>query len=142
MRSVPVVGNIVRRYKTGESAIAARTFSPPFPEHPFEEDEARAEEACASSLYTLAIGDALDAHRLDYAVSRELGISRTYAQKLVRGGHVVSLDGRRIKPSIKVESGESYRIDVRSEEHTSELQSRINLVCRLLLEKKNLLLRS
>src|SRR5690606_41963287 len=27
-------------------------------------------------------------------------------------------------------------IDVRSEEHTSELQSRENLVCRLLLEKK------
>ena len=27
-------------------------------------------------------------------------------------------------------------IDVRSEEHTSELQSRRNLVCRLLLEKK------
>src|SRR5207302_2476802 len=28
-------------------------------------------------------------------------------------------------------------IDIRSEEHTSELQSRENLVCRLLLEKKN-----
>src|SRR2546430_4963345 len=28
------------------------------------------------------------------------------------------------------------RIDVRSEEHTSELQSQSNLVCRLLLEKK------
>src|SRR5688572_31673150 len=27
--------------------------------------------------------------------------------------------------------------DVRSEEHTSELQSQSNLVCRLLLEKKN-----
>src|SRR2546428_8792008 len=27
--------------------------------------------------------------------------------------------------------------DVRSEEHTSELQSRSDLVCRLLLEKKN-----
>src|SRR5690606_39729613 len=27
--------------------------------------------------------------------------------------------------------------DMRSEEHTSELQSRENLVCRLLLEKKN-----
>src|SRR2546429_7166662 len=27
----------------------------------------------------------------------------------------------------------------RSEEHTSELQSRLHLVCRLLLEKKNLL---
>src|SRR5690554_7070750 len=28
------------------------------------------------------------------------------------------------------------RVDVRSEEHTSELQSRPQLVCRLLLEKK------
>src|SRR5260370_30837828 len=27
--------------------------------------------------------------------------------------------------------------DARSEEHTSELQSHLNLVCRLLLEKKN-----
>src|SRR5690606_40879309 len=30
-----------------------------------------------------------------------------------------------------------FRADSRSEEHTSELQSRENLVCRLLLEKKN-----
>src|SRR5690606_41271843 len=30
-----------------------------------------------------------------------------------------------------------WRITFRSEEHTSELQSRENLVCRLLLEKKN-----
>src|SRR5690242_15259444 len=29
-----------------------------------------------------------------------------------------------------------YWIDMRSEEHTSELQSHVNLVCRLLLEKK------
>src|SRR5437868_13145548 len=28
------------------------------------------------------------------------------------------------------------QVDVRSEEHTSELQSRFDLVCRLLLEKK------
>src|SRR5207302_2623310 len=30
----------------------------------------------------------------------------------------------------------SHRVRMRSEEHTSELQSRENLVCRLLLEKK------
>src|SRR5688572_32516140 len=29
-----------------------------------------------------------------------------------------------------------FRVDPRSEEHTSELQSQSNLVCRLLLEKK------
>src|SRR5260370_29545400 len=32
--------------------------------------------------------------------------------------------------------GERTRITSRSEEHTSELQSHLNLVCRLLLEKK------
>src|SRR5438046_6850498 len=32
--------------------------------------------------------------------------------------------------------GKFYFIEVRSEEHTSELQSLTNLVCRLLLEKK------
>src|SRR2546430_5198845 len=43
--------------------------------------------------------------------------------------------------SIKLRSGINhirYRLhDKRSEEHTSELQSQSNLVCRLLLEKKN-----
>ena len=35
---------------------------------------------------------------------------------------------------IQVKSGHPF---ARSEEHTSELQSLVNLVCRLLLEKKN-----
>src|SRR5260370_10829888 len=35
------------------------------------------------------------------------------------------------------EAGPEARADARSEEHTSELQSHLNLVCRLLLEKKN-----
>src|SRR3712207_8248081 len=41
-----------------------------------------------------------------------------YHDQLARNGHLVRLD------------------DLRSEEHTSELQSRQYLVCRLLLEKK------
>src|SRR5260370_8879225 len=36
----------------------------------------------------------------------------------------------------------SLGANVRSEEHTSELQSHLNIVCRLLLEKKKLTLRS
>src|SRR5256885_1322725 len=36
-------------------------------------------------------------------------------------------------------SGQAYLIGDRSEEHTSELQSPCNLVCRLLLEKKNII---
>src|SRR5690606_42155229 len=35
-----------------------------------------------------------------------------------------------------IRTGELKDLHVRSEEHTSELQSRENLVCRLLLEKK------
>src|SRR5256886_7589597 len=35
-------------------------------------------------------------------------------------------------------SSRRLRTTVRSEEHTSELQSQSNLVCRLLLEKKNI----
>src|SRR5689334_24134390 len=33
--------------------------------------------------------------------------------------------------------GRYHRYSIRSEEHTSELQSQFHLVCRLLLEKKN-----
>src|SRR2546422_1928059 len=36
-----------------------------------------------------------------------------------------------------VTEGAARLAPVRSEEHTSELQSRLHLVCRLLLEKKN-----
>src|SRR2546427_7236860 len=40
------------------------------------------------------------------------------------------------KPGIEVVLPQGPRLDHRSEEHTSELQSQSNLVCRLLLEKK------
>src|SRR5690606_6414991 len=38
---------------------------------------------------------------------------------------------------VAVDVADQASVDARSEEHTSELQSRENLVCRLLLEKKN-----
>src|SRR5690625_6727982 len=41
------------------------------------------------------------------------------------------------KPGMRVEYGVADGRRGRSEEHTSELQSRGHLVCRLLLEKKN-----
>src|SRR2546421_3064022 len=46
-------------------------------------------------------------------------------------------DGSREPPSALLANGEiAGWSEVRSEEHTSELQSRSDLVCRLLLEKK------
>src|SRR2546429_5025335 len=58
-----------------------------------------------------------------------------------------------VKPVLEVKSrrvgGSNYQVPVevnpfrrRSEEHTSELQSRLHLVCRLLLEKKKIKARS
>src|SRR2546426_4008728 len=46
--------------------------------------------------------------------------------------HPVEVDRDGHEPDVAVEVG----IEERSEEHTSELQSPCNLVCRLLLEKK------
>src|SRR2546430_4589214 len=44
---------------------------------------------------------------------------------------------QRVCPAGRLSRGRRRnRMDVRSEEHTSELQSQSNLVCRLLLEKK------
>src|SRR5260370_29426928 len=45
---------------------------------------------------------------------------------------------RRIRPLCADGHYVGCSVCVRSEEHTSELQSHLNLVCRLLLEKKNL----
>src|SRR3989449_6488706 len=45
-------------------------------------------------------------------------------------------DEREPQPRIGSESGAVAGPEQRSEEHTSELQSRLHLVCRLLLEKK------
>src|SRR5690606_41590620 len=46
---------------------------------------------------------------------------------------VVALGGGRVRPQDTID----FAVGLRSEEHTSELQSCENLVCRLLLEKKN-----
>src|SRR5690625_6474064 len=66
------------------------------------------------------------------AITSEKGIYREPA---------FSPDGQTLlfrKESGNNHQGHAYTVDTgRSEEHTSELQSRGHLVCRLLLEKKN-----
>src|SRR2546429_7124748 len=66
--------------------------------------------------------------------------NRTLLQKTLYGATFGSImhksDNTRIYVHIQVYSCKMDRMKPRSEEHTSELQSRLHLVCRLLLEKK------
>src|SRR2546430_14458617 len=75
-------------------------------------------DTATTEIYTLSLHDALPISQASP------GIPRTEAR---RGGRTA-----RALPRRPVERG----VVLRSEEHTSELQSQSNLVCRLLLEKK------
>src|SRR5580698_11563451 len=70
-------------------------------------------ETATTEIYTLSLHDALP-------ISAG---TRLIAADLAPTGRVLRIARRRLR---------------RSEEHTSELQSHVNLVCRLLLEKKKL----
>src|SRR5256885_2815688 len=52
------------------------------------------------------------------------------------GTRMATVDAQR-KGHVLEHGGVLQQVELRSEEHTSELQSPCNLVCRLLLEKKN-----
>src|SRR2546422_3350777 len=71
--------------------------------------------------------------RSDLLHRREVALFQMYDDEVVERGHVFGIDFQGA-----LELGHSFILltGVRSEEHTSELQSRLHLVCRLLLEKK------
>src|SRR5690554_7085280 len=82
-------------------------------------------EPATTEIYTLSLHDALP-------IFRQQGVkaAAVYADsKLSRGEALEQLAGGELQ----------VLFSVRSEEHTSELQSRPHLVCRLLLEKKKLI---
>src|SRR5690606_42057177 len=94
----------------------------------------------ATVIYTLSLHDALPIY-----VVGEVGS----VPKRIAGGTLVVAPALHVDPRLVEEPGvrgvATHPLDhhqrhvagqVRSEEHTSELQSRENLVCRLLLEKK------
>src|SRR3712207_8529473 len=66
---------------------------------------------------------------------------RSYIAEHIAKGDLVHVRGRLRQSSYERNGSRVYTVDlVRSEEHTSELQSRQYLVCRLLLEKKKITL--
>src|SRR3712207_9214758 len=83
-------------------------------------------DTATTEIYTLSLYDALP-------ISRHGRYGHLRASRRLVGRHH-SRGGRRLHASASPRPGPG---DGRSEEHTSELQSRQYLVCRLLLEKKN-----
>src|SRR5260370_40048848 len=77
-------------------------------------------DTATPEIYTLSLHDALPTSAVPYPIVGEpaLRIAHLYADEM----------------NIY---GDRGNILTRSEEHTSELQSHLNLVCRLLLEKNN-----
>src|SRR5206468_7163432 len=94
-----------------------------------------------TDIYTLSLHDALPilVHRHLGAPSEEVGTAQQPVASRVasHGWHGVHGDQEILaEEEIEVGGLEIERVGRRSEEHTSELQSRSDLVCRLLLEKK------
>src|SRR5207249_6821233 len=66
-----------------------------------------------------------------------IGIANTWIEMMPCNSHLRGVS-EQVKAGVRAAGGtpvEFNTIAVRSEEHTSELQSRFDLVCRLLLEK-------
>src|SRR2546429_9626226 len=77
-------------------------------------------DTATTEIYTLSLHDALPIFHEE---------QHLYGKGALAGHDQVRLE------TIKIELDQRWDL-LRSEEHTSELQSRLHLVCRLLLEKK------
>src|SRR3712207_9300389 len=86
-------------------------------------------DTATTEIYTLSLHDALPILHVEPEI---LDSQEPHGrQELVARQHLVDLGPREVRAGIK-----EVLLGLRSEEHTSELQSRQYLVCRLLLEKK------
>src|SRR5687768_18178125 len=90
-----------------------------------------------TEIYTLSLHDALPISRCEIVLRRAIWHSglrfRCAAGNRLVGHPDIVLTRARI---VIFCDGDFWHGRDRSEEHTSELQSRLHLVCRLLLEKK------
>src|SRR5207253_10513590 len=98
------------------------------------------DDPSTTELYTLSLHDALP---IWPALLRRRSTSPASAAAAARAGRsrMSSSSGRTLSSPSSATSASSRsrrRPVARSEEHTSELQSRGHLVCRLLLEKKKI----
>src|SRR5438477_4629335 len=85
-------------------------------------------DPATSEIYTLSLHDALPICAIIPAMRKTGACS--ICQRPLPPGH------RKLCKRRSCKAADNRRRQQRSEEHTSELQSHVNLVCRLLLEKK------
>src|SRR2546427_326801 len=92
-------------------------------------------DTATTEIYTLSLHDALPIYEI-VERGRRIELRLELAAESRRALHVdLDLD-REVRGGVPLHHPPGDRL-LRSEEHTSELQSQSNLVCRLLLEKKN-----
>src|SRR2546430_17496498 len=88
-------------------------------------------DTATTEIYTLSLHDALPIYLLAAAGAPRTPVHQVRQRRAVAGGLLGAVPVHdHDAPVIRRQS------QYRSEEHTSELQSQSNLVCRLLLEKK------
>src|SRR3712207_8350339 len=96
-------------------------------------------DTATTEIYTLSLHDALPIFLHRDAVEDDVGRLQRAVERARRARRLVVADAR-ADPRVRHRRhfhGQPPELAGRSEEHTSELQSRQYLVCRLLLEKKN-----
>src|SRR5688572_31700026 len=93
------------------------------------------DDPATTEIYTLSLHDALPIFKAIPSViyRRSIGLD---CSRVTGTGTSARPDGRSTRGAACLRRGTLKRQSLRSEEHTSELQSQSNLVCRLLLEKK------
>src|SRR5205085_11282052 len=101
--------------------------------------------AVATEIYTLSLHDALPISALIHADVVNRHLLREDCGRVGVAGPVAAdrfvekQEERVVEDPLRARGqvcGRARLVELRSEEHTSELQSQSNLVCRLLLEKK------
>src|SRR2546427_7633864 len=86
-------------------------------------------DTATTEIYTLSLHDALP-----ISGQRVLGLAARALDQVV--DLVIGILAGAADVAQALDAGRAAADELRSEEHTSELQSQSNLVCRLLLEKK------
>src|SRR2546427_5046350 len=88
-------------------------------------------DTATTEIYTLSLHDALP-------ISKQLGLRGPHGDPRQLGDFGVPISLDIVQHEDFTRPGRQRRDRPRSEEHTSELQSQSNLVCRLLLGKKKI----